>query len=221
MTLDQKSIINQIDTLLDRCAYLKARTKYDDYSDLPDDEVSEMVNLLLSAIQRLAPPASTYLKSAKAYEPHEGEILGNKVPPLTGILKALRADYDAGNIQSLIELIHAEIFADFIEMADYLLQQGYKDPAAVIVGSVLEEHLRKLCQKNGIPVQSGAAPKKADALNSELAAAAVYSKLDQKSVTAWLDLRNKAAHGKYNEYTKEQVTLTSQGVRDFASRIPS
>ena len=41
----------------------------------------------------------------------------------------------------------------------------------------------------------------------------VYSGLDQKSVTRWLDLRNKASHGKHSEYTKEQVALTLQGVR--------
>jgi hypothetical protein len=107
-------------------------------------------------------------------------------------------------------------------MADYLLQQGYKDPAAVVAGSVLEEHLRQLCQKNGIAiVQGGAVPKKADTLNSDLAGAGIYSKLDQKSVTAWLDLRNKAAHGKYSEYTQDQVALTLLGVRDFASRHPA
>jgi hypothetical protein len=140
--------------------------------------------------------------------------------PLAGILKALRADYDAGNLQSIVELVHADIFADFLEMADYLLQQGYKDAAAVIVGSVLEEHLRKLAQKSGIAVvQSSGAPKKADMINAELAAAVVYSKHDQKSLTAWLDLRNKAAHGKYTEYTTEQVALTLQGVRDFAARL--
>ena len=88
-------------------------------------------------------------------------------------------------------------------MADYLTQQGYKDAAAVVVGSVLEQHLRKLSQRNSIDVvQSGGAPKKADALNSELAGATVYSKLVQKNVTAWLGLRNKAAHGEYTEYTK-------------------
>jgi hypothetical protein len=54
-----------------------------------------------------------------------------------GILGALRTDYEAGNLQSVIELVHADIFADFFDMADYLLQQGYKDPAAVIVGSML------------------------------------------------------------------------------------
>jgi hypothetical protein len=108
-----------------------------------------------------------------------------------------------------------------MEMAEHLLDQGYKDPAAVITGSVLEEHLRKLCDKHGIIVSQGGKPKKADALNAELAGANVYSKLDQKNVTAWLDLRNKAAHGKYGEYTKDQVALLIQSVRDFITRNPA
>jgi len=109
----------------------------------------------------------------------------------------------------------------FLEMADHLLAQGYKDPAAVMTGSVLEEHLRKLCDKSGISTVTGANPKKADLLNAELAGAAVYSKLDQKSITAWLDLRNKAAHGKYGEYTREQVQSLQDGVRHFMVRYPA
>jgi uncharacterized protein (DUF2164 family) len=219
MPLDQKAIISQIDAILDRWRGLKGRSKYDDFSDLREEEVSEVVTLLFAAIERLAPPGSSYVKNAKDYERLRSNI-GVALAPLAGILKALRADYDAGNLQSIVELVHADIFADFLEMADYLLQQGYKDAAAVIVGSVLEEHLRKLAQKSGIAVvQSSGAPKKADMINAELAAAVVYSKLDQKSLTAWLDLRNKAAHGKYTEYTTEQVALTLQGVRDFAARL--
>ena len=64
-------------------------------------------------------------------------------------------------------------------------------------------------------------PKKADTLNADLAASGVYGKLDQKNVTAWLDLRNKAAHGHYKEYTKEQVTLLLNAVRDFVTRLPA
>jgi len=57
-------------------------------------------------------------------------------------------------------------------------------------------------------------------MNSETAGkASVYNKLDQKNVTAWLDLRNKAAHGKYDEYTKEHVELLMQGVLNFFTRI--
>jgi hypothetical protein len=162
------------------------------------------------------------MKIAQAQEQKLRGVIGLAVTPLMGVLAALRADYAAGYLQSITELIHADIFADFIEMADYLLQQGFKDAAGVVVGSVLEEHLRKLCQKNGIAVTlSGGAPKKADLLNSELAGASVYTKLDQKSVTAWLDLRNKAAHGNYAEYTKDQVTLTLQGIQNFISRHPA
>ena len=132
----------------------------------------------------------------------------------------MRADYAAGYLLSVEQLIGANLFSDFIEMAEHLLEQGYKDPAAVLVGGVLEEHLRQLCARNGVPVDVGGKPKKADSMNADLLTAGVYQKLDQKSVTAWLDLRNKAAHGKYGEYSAQQVQLLLQGVRDFLTRNP-
>jgi len=136
-----------------------------------------------------------------------------------GALRALRRDYDAGYLASVQSLVRAEVFADFLEMAEHLLRQGYKDPAAVRVGTVLEGHLRAACDARGIPTEVSGKPKKADSMNSELAAAGVYNKLDQKNVTAWLDLRNKAAHGQYGEYTGEQVANTALGVREFMARI--
>ena len=121
-------------------------------------------------------------------------------------------------------LVAAELFADFLEMADHLLEQDYKDPAAVIIGSVLEEHLRQLCNANSISIEFEnnkgiLIPKNADRLNSDLAKEDVYSKLDQKAVTMWLDLRNKAAHGKYDEYTLEQVTNMYSGITEFMARL--
>ncbi|MCX2451106.1 hypothetical protein OQX61_07460 [Pedobacter sp. PLR] len=139
-----------------------------------------------------------------------------------GILMAVKHEIDGGWLFTIKGLVSAEIFSDFLEMAEHLLQEGYKDPAAVMTGSVLEEHLRQLCNREGIAVEeekSGKfSPKKADRLNADLASAGVYNKLDQKSITSWLDLRNKAAHGKYTEYTKEQVDLMYQGVTNFISR---
>jgi hypothetical protein len=131
-----------------------------------------------------------------------------------------------GHLQSLVALVHAATFADFLEMAQHLHDTGYKDAAAVIAGSALEAHLRGLCANAGIATESQKlagtlTPKKADLLNSELCAANVYSKLDQKNITAWLDLRNKAAHGKYAEYQAEQVALQIAAVRDFIQRNPA
>ncbi|MGB8582966.1 MAG: hypothetical protein WCD47_19265 [Candidatus Sulfotelmatobacter sp.] len=221
MPLDQTAIIKQIDDVLAK-SNPKSPRNFDDFSDVPKEQLSEAINLLHSAIHRLAPAGSTYLKSAKLHEEYLTGNIGLALKSLRGTLRALRTDYDAGYLQSAVELIHADIFANFLEMAEYLIQQGYKDPAAVVTGSVLEAHLRKLCDKHGIPtVKADGKPKTVDALNSELASANIYSKLDQKSVTAWLDLRNKAAHGHYPEYTKEQVALMVQGVRDFVTRYPA
>ena len=139
-----------------------------------------------------------------------------------GILKAVKNEIDGGWAFTVKGLISAEIFSNFLEMAEYLLTEGFKDPAAVMAGSVLEEHLRQLCIKNSIPIESikdgKPIPKKADLINSQLASANIYNKLDQKSITSWLDLRNKAAHSKYSEYTKEQVVFMLQGITNFISR---
>lgn len=140
-----------------------------------------------------------------------------------GILSAAKGEIEGGWLFEIKGIVSAEIFSDFLEMACHLLEEEYKDAAAVMIGSILEEHLRQLCYKNAIPVEvidnGKSIPKKADLLNSELGKANSYNKLDQKQVTAWLDLRNKAAHGNYGEYSKEQVVLMYQGVTNFMERI--
>lgn len=139
------------------------------------------------------------------------------------ILEAIRGEIAGGWLVSIKSLVSAELFADFMEMAEHLLETGYKDPAAVMGGSVLEEHLRQLCHKGGVDVEEvkdgKSVPRKADRLNAELAKANTYSKLDQKLVTAWLDLRNNAAHGKYDTYSAEQVKQMLMGVTEFMVRV--
>ena len=137
------------------------------------------------------------------------------------MLQALRADYAAGYLRTLEELIHADLFGDFLDMAKHLVGNGYKDAAAVVGGSSLEAHLRQLASKAGVPTEDDdGRPLKTDRLNSSLANG-TYGKGDQKSVTAWLDLRNDAAHGYYERYDDQQVRLMLDGVRDFLRRHPA
>jgi hypothetical protein len=217
----KESILKQIDDALSRFQTLTGQSKYTDISDLPILQISMVATAVCDCIRRFAPRNSYYIESMDSINSNYGPGTNARLLPLGGILSALREAYQNGYLDDVTQLIHADLFSDFLEMADYLSSEGYKDPAAVIVGSVLEEHLRQLCSKNGIPVENAGKPKKADLLNADLAAAMVYSKLDQKSITGWLDLRNKAAHGKYGDYTKDQVALLLQGVRDFMVRIPA
>jgi hypothetical protein len=171
-------------------------------------------------IERLAPPASRYTQNATV--PRVQSLPGGKaVIELAGILSALRDDYSAGYMYSVEQLIHADVFADFLEMAEELSEKGYKDAAAVIVGSVLEEHLRKLAGLHQIVSARDGRPVRAAVLNEELAKAVAYNKLAQKSVTAWLDLRNNAAHGRYDEYDRGQVAAMIRDVRSFIDRHPA
>ena len=57
-------------------------------------------------------------------------------------------------------------------------------------------------------------------MNNDLACGNIYTKLDQKSVTAWLELRNRAAHGRYGDFSGDQVRLVLQGIQDFIARNP-
>ncbi|MCC6421460.1 MAG: hypothetical protein IT429_24850 [Gemmataceae bacterium] len=144
-----------------------------------------------------------------------------------GVLRAVREDIRDGFLASFRELVHADVFDDFLAMAEYLVRDGgYKDAAAVIAGSTLEEHLRMLCQKHGVATTvvrpNGAAePKNASAMNDELRQQGAYTQIDWRAVQGWLDLRNHAAHGDYGKYTKDQVVLMIDGVRNFLARNPA
>ena len=219
--MGKAEILHQIDTAINLYNEARPRAKYDDLSDLSDVETTSILTRLAATIERLAPDGSRYKENAHSVVAKSGVTNCYLIQHLVGILQALRADYEADYLSSIEELIHADIFGDFLEMAGYLLKEGYKDPAAVIIGGVLEEHIRKLCNKHNISTISSGRPKKTDTLKDELASAGIISKLDQKSVTAWLDLRNKSAHGKYSEYTQQQVELLHQSVQDFLTRIPA
>jgi hypothetical protein len=219
-TVDVKLVLKQIDDALAK--YLKAKETDPHLEEWNKEQKAETITRVLAAIERFAPPGSAYRKQAEAVIKQNGADTLFSTLALAGILSAMRADYDAGYLRAIHELIHAEVFSDFLEMAEHLLAEGYKDAAAVIAGSVLEEHLRKLSSNAGIAVnQVGGSPKKASLLNDELRTATVYGLLDHKGVTAWLDLRNNAAHGKYGQYQKEQVALMVQSVRDFITRHPA
>lgn len=215
-----QDILQQIDSALEEWRAFSTGAFRDDCSDRPEEDAVKVTTRLASTIKRFAPSNSMYVESLdKVLETKGHSYIYQK--PLVGILTALRSEYELGYFARVEELIHAETFSDFLDMAQHLLSNGYKDAAAVIAGSTLEQHLRELCNRNGLQVTSNGKPKKADTMNSELAGSSVYSKLDQKNVTSWLGLRNNAAHGNYASYTTDQVQLLIDATRNFFARHPA
>lgn len=222
---NKEDVLAQIDALFETCG-ASANTKLPGWQQLEHlgtPGITLRTTRAMAILDRFASPRSEYRRAAQ--EPFEnGHDSGDAIAlsRVLGALAAFRADVEAGHAQSVAELIHADVFADFLEMADELHRKGFKDPAAVLAGSVLEEHLRKLARKSGIPSQDAKGkPLNAERFNQGLASAGIYNKLEQKNVTAWLALRNNAAHGKHDEYDPRQVAALIQSVRDFLVRNPA
>ncbi|MFB2979527.1 hypothetical protein [Microseira sp. BLCC-F43] len=214
-----EDITGRADELIKLANKTFAESVASNYKDIAPDIFSNLRSGSLSFIERVYGIEHTYYKE---FDKQVTDISWYNIKLALGILTAIRNELDGGWLQTTRGLISAEVFADFLEMAEHLLDEHYKDAAAVMIGGVLEEHLRQLCQKAALDVEDfsngKSVPRKADRLNSQLSSTKIYTKLDQKQVTAWLDLRNKAAHARYGEYSEEQVKLMLDGVRNFITR---
>jgi hypothetical protein len=140
------------------------------------------------------------------FETHE------EVRKAFGVLKAAKDDYEKGGLFDTKALIQAEVFDDFLEQAEHLLSKTYYQPAAVLAGAVLEDGLRRLCERRDISLPPRAT---IDPMNVALAKDGAYSSLMQKKLTFLADLRNKAAHGKFSDVGENDVRDMLTQVRSF------
>jgi HEPN domain-containing protein len=130
---------------------------------------------------------------------------------LVPILMAAYDDFKNGFLTSFKQIVQAEVFDSELEQARALLNSGYKNSAAVIAGVVLETAIKELCINNGIELEK----KKLTRLNEDLAKAGIYNALQQKLITAMADIRNNAAHGDYDQFTKEDVIRMIEDIERF------
>jgi hypothetical protein len=195
--------------------------KYEDLSDQPIQVLANIMSRSKAAVARIAGTSSEYYRDIeKVMNVQSGRFAdaNYKIREVIGAVYALRDDLQRGYLKSVQDIIQSEVFSNYIEMADHLLSQGYKDASAIIVGTTLEAHLKELAKANSIDVESNGKAKKASTLNDELAKSNVYSSAYQKQITAWLGLRNEAAHGNFSIYSNDQVKLMLEGVRLFTTK---
>jgi hypothetical protein len=135
-----------------------------------------------------------------------------------GVLDAAYEDLSKEWTRTLTERVHSEVFDDYLDMAEHLLKNGsYFVAAVVLAGATLEEHLRKLSAKHGLPVVDSI-----DTMNQALwKQKQVYPQSTWRSISSWYDLRTDAAHGKPRDYAHQEVQLMISGVRDLISRYPA
>ncbi len=221
--MNTENLLIRINLLIEKANHAIATATYNEYGSryVNQEKFNEFRTASLSFLEKLFSTEHTYYIE---FNKNVTSTYSSNIESGRGILQAVKTEIENGWLFQIKDLVSAEIFSSFLEMSEYLLNEGYKDAAAVMIGSTLEEHLRQLCYKHNIPItftdsEGNIKPKKADSLNADLAKVPTYNKLDQKNITAWLDLRNNAAHGKYDNYNKEQVALMYRGCSEIIARL--
>jgi hypothetical protein len=140
------------------------------------------------------------------------------VDSAVAIMEAVYHDLLAERLRSFRSMVEAEVFADFLDMAAHILANGFYGAAAALMGGVLERGLQDIAQARGVPLGAkGDLP----ALNARLAQAGVYNAMRQKEVQYFIDVRNKAAHGEFDQFTADDAGKMISGVRELlANHMP-
>lgn len=216
MNIDKK-IIDRLNELVNLGEQVLA-TRYSLEYVIGDDNVNTQLAMQwISSIQNLLARVfgenNVHLKNINKLV--SSSISYSPAYQIQGILKSAKDDYEHGFIFEVKTLVQAEIFDDILDQAKHLIETGYYQPAAVVIGSILEDFLRKSCLKHSIGIEQKS---KLDKMNSDLAKAGAYNLLTQKQITAFVDLRNKAAHGKWTEFEKNDVERFYDWLRSFIER---
>jgi hypothetical protein len=171
------------------------------------------LNFLATALGKDTVHYNAFVEVDQEYSGSESRALH-----FLGVLHAAKDDITSGWVGRRDLLLTADAFEGFLEQAEYLLSQDYKDAAAVLVGGVLEATLRKIC---GVRQMEIGPREKIGTLNDKLAKHAdppAYSSMDHKQIITWAELRDNAAHAHYDRYDEQNVADMLKWVRDFAAR---
>lgn len=142
----------------------------------------------------------------------------SNIDDILAVLETIRFAIDGGLLATYEDLLYAEAFGDLTEQGQHLFSQGYFLAAGVVFRAVLEEHLRRLCEKHQCT------PEKERPTINDLNTALyrcdppVYNKSVMMQVTALAAVGNDAAHNK-PELAKEDVKRLQDGLLDFLARF--
>ncbi len=221
--IKKELFIKQLNEIISDFEALNRNSRFSDLSDHLEGDLNVLFSLISrckAAAHRIVGPHSSYYYDILFLIEKSRNHDGLKLKSIVGVIYGLKNDLEKDYLKNLHELIQSEVFSDYLEMAEYLLSEGYKNASAVIIGSTLEAHLRELCKKSEIETdiknsKDKLVSIKAETMNSELTKKSVYSSLIQKQVTSWLALRNSAAHGRYDDYNEKEISIMLLGIRQF------
>lgn len=142
---------------------------------------------------------------------------------MRGQILGLYSDFKLGMLENISRMVEANVAADYLGQAEHLLTEGKPGnydyvPAAVLTGAILEDALRRLCQRQNPPIdvdKPNGEPKTLNPIIDDLRKADVFNELKAKQLRSWADIRNAGAHGRFDDFRRQDVEQMLTGVQNF------
>ena len=148
MKVDQ-TIVNRFSELEKGIAQVEATIWKDKFGHqhVKASIFEEWATRVESLLQNVFREDAVYFKN---FQTHHSQFTGKlgAVQMCIGAFRAARADFEAGYLSKVENLISAEVIDDILEQGQELLKAKYVGPACVIAGVALETTLKKLCDRN-------------------------------------------------------------------------
>ncbi len=174
----------------------------------------------LFALMHLIDAESAYFRQVRD---EINQLTAQSCSKLIEYVRALDKSYRAGIFDSVVQAVELEITTDYMTQAENLLSgagagQFAHVPAAVLAGAVLEDRLRRLCQRQHPPISMMRGNNQKKALNDfidDLKRVGVYNEVKAKQLRAWADIRNAAAHGEFDKFSRADVDQMIPAIKTF------
>src|ERR1700754_2989043 len=115
--MDKTILLKQLDKILADYDILKSRANHEDLSgNVSVNEITELVTKAKAAVVRMVGINSEYYKDIMDAM-GKNVYVGVKLKRIVGSIKALRDDLNDKYLENLFQIIHGEIFSDYLEMA--------------------------------------------------------------------------------------------------------
>lgn len=218
MGIEQK-ILNQVTKLIKEGASLSKGNEYG--QTLGSTHISSCKGWLASAdhvVSLVSPsPISPYrnaISSILIEAKCAGYTIHNSVGDLTAVLERLANDIQAGLLETVANQTRVETFDDMLDHAEEYKKKNMKEGAGVLASAVFEDTIRRIARINNIQDIGTKLDELISALSKE-----TLTSIVAKRCRASADIRNKALHANWDEFTMQDVEASITLTRELLAVI--
>ena len=124
----------------------------------------------------------------------------------------MNEEFQTGFLHGIEILVTRDMLDTIVEEARVLLQAKYKDATAIYCRVILETSAKKLCDNNKLSYRK---KEKLSSIIDKLRKKGFLSLPEWRQIQAWTDIGNSAAHGKFDDYSEEDVKNMLNGIDSF------